>query len=248
VGFCQLTALKVSSGFDLTGALEELKSLKSKLNDDKTAREVMAPALLLVQAERLGVNETTLRYLGAVASGAISGDGFVSAAMGVVGLASGEREIALLWGAAFAAYGIEAKVRRGGSAFQVAASGGDAVKLAGLYFLFGPPLLEGDEKVINYKLAEAVKLGAGGLNIRWEGLRRRTKGGAAADLTISVGNAAVKYDIYLLKNAIKLQFASTDRSRVELAVRLLRLAGVGTEVKKVGGSQTSGASKPLPTS
>ncbi|MFZ8840376.1 MAG: hypothetical protein ACO2PM_15980 [Pyrobaculum sp.] len=27
-----------------------------------------------VQAEKLGVNETTLRYLGAVASGAIDGD------------------------------------------------------------------------------------------------------------------------------------------------------------------------------
>jgi hypothetical protein len=60
----------------------------------------------------------------------------------------------------------------------VVASGGDAVRLAGLYFLYGPPLLEGDERVINHKLAEAVKLGAEGLDIRWEGLRR-TKGGAS---------------------------------------------------------------------
>ncbi len=214
----------------------ELEALRDRLNDDKIAREVVAPALLLIQAEKLGVNETTLRYFGAVVSSAIDGDGYVSAAMGEVGLASGKREIAQLWVAALAAYGIEAKVRRGGSAFQVAASGGNAVKLASLYFLYGPPLLEEDEKVINYKRSEAVGLGAGGLDIRWDGLRRRTEDGpVAADLTISEGNAAVKYDIYLLKNAIKLQFASTDRGRVELAARLLRLAGVGAEVKKVGG-------------
>jgi len=45
----------------------------------------------------------------------------------------------------------------------------------------------------------------------------------------------VKYNVYLRENVIKHQFASTDRSRVELAARLLRLAGVGAEVKKVGG-------------
>jgi hypothetical protein len=217
------------------GVRGELEALRDRLNDDKTAREVVAPALLLIQAERLGVNETTLRHFGAVVSGAIGGDGHVSAAMGEVGLASGKREIALLWAAALAAHGIETKVRRGGSAFQVAASGGNAVKLTSLYFIYGPPLLEEDEKVINYKLSEAVGLGAGGLDIRWDGLRGAEDGLVAADLIISVGGAAVKYDIYLLKNAIKLQFASTDRSRVELAARLLRLAGVGAEVKKVGG-------------
>lgn len=45
----------------------------------------------------------------------------------------------------------------------------------------------------------------------------------------------MKYNVYLRENVIKHQFASTDRSRVELAARLLRLAGVSTEVKKVGG-------------
>jgi hypothetical protein len=54
-------------------------------------------------------------------------------------------------------------------------------------------------------------------------------------LTISVGGAAVKYNVYLRENAIVLRFASTDRSRVELAARLLRLAGVDAEVKKEGG-------------
>jgi hypothetical protein len=77
-----------------------------------------------------------------------------------------------------------------------------------------------------------VELGAEGLDIRWERLRR-TKNGAAADLIISAGGDAVKYNVYLYK-IVELQFQSTDRSRVELAARLLRLAGVGAEVKKEG--------------
>jgi hypothetical protein len=79
-----------------------------------------------------------------------------------------------------------------------------------------------------------VKLGAEGLNVRWEGLRRTEGGIVAADLTISVGGVAVKYKVYLLKDVILLRFRSTDRSRVELAERLLRHAGVDAEVKKEG--------------
>jgi len=211
-----------------------LNALMDMLNEDKIAREVVAPALLLMQAERLGVDETTLKYFGAVISGAIGGDGHVSAAMKEVVLTSGEREIALLWGAVLAAYGIEAEVRRVRSTFQVIVSGGDAARLARLYFRYGPPLLEGDDRLKNHKLAEAVRLEAEGLSVSWEGLRQ-TKNGAAADLTISEGGVAVKYNIYLREADILLEFHSTDRGRVELASRFLRLAGVGAEVKKEGG-------------
>jgi len=224
----------VGSGFDLTRALKELERLKSRLDDDKIAREVIAPALLLIQAERLGVDETTLKYFAAVISGAIGGDGHVSAAMRKVELASGEREVALLWKAALASHGIKAKARDAGVGFNVVTSGDDAVKLARLYFLYGPPLLEGDERIINHKLAEAVKLRAEGLNIHWEGLRL-TKNRVAADLIISEGGVAVKYNVYLRGDAIVLQFRSSDRGRVELAARLLRLAGVTADVKKEGG-------------
>jgi len=217
------------------GVRGELEALRDKLDNDKIAREVVAPALLLLQAERLGVGEETLKYLAAVASGAIGGDGYVSAARREVGLTSGERVVALLWAAVLAAYGIEAEVRRVGGAFNVVASGDDAVKLAGLYFLYGPSLLEGDERIINYKLAEAVELGAEGLSVSWERLRRRTPSGpVAADLTISVGGASIKYNVYLRDDTIMLRFQSTDRSRAELATHLLRLAGVAAEVKKVG--------------
>jgi hypothetical protein len=227
-----LKDVKTGPRLDLANALRELEGLKSKLDDDKTAREVIAPALLLMQAERLGVNETTLRYFAAVASGAIDGDGYVSTAMKKIGLASGEHAVALLWAAALAAHGIKAEVRRVRGAFQVIVSSSDAVKLAGLYFLYGSPLLEGDERIINYKLAEAVKLGAEGLSVSWEGLRP-TKSGGAADLTISEGDTAVKYNVYL-RDKVELYFESKDRSRAELAARLLRLAGVSAEVKRKG--------------
>jgi hypothetical protein len=216
------------------GVRGELEALRNKLNDDKIAREVVAPALLLIQAERLGVNEVTLKYFGAVVSGAIDGDGYVSAARRVVGLTSGEREVALLWKAVLAAYDIKAEVMRAGRGFDVVSSGDNAVRLARLYFLYGHPLLEGDERIINYKLAEAVELGAERLDIRWEGLRKTKKGHVAADLTISVGGVAVKYSVYLRKD-ILLKFHSTNRSRVELAARLLKLAGIDAEVKKESG-------------
>jgi hypothetical protein len=216
------------------GVRSKLEALRNKLNDDKVARGVVAPALLLIQAERLGVNEETLKYFAAAVSGAIGGDGYVSAAMKKVVLTSGEREIALLWRATLAAYGIETKARDAGWKFDVVASGGDAARLAGLYFLYGSPLLEGDERFISHKLAEAVKLGAEGLDIRWEGLRRTPSGHVAADLTISVGGTSIKYNVYLRDDTIMLRFQSTDQSRAELATRLLKLAGVTAGVKKVG--------------
>jgi hypothetical protein len=218
----------------------ELEALRDRLNDDKVAREVVAPALLLIQAEKLGVDEETLRYFGAVNSGAIGGDGHVSAARKEVGLTSGKRGVALLWAAALAAHGIKAEVRKvwSGDAvlgFQVIVSGDDAARLAGLYFLYGASLLEGgDDRLKSHKLAGAVELGAEGLSVSWEGLRRTPSGHVAADVTISVGGAAVKYNVYLRRGKIELEFQSTDRGRVELAARLLKLTGVDTEVMKKG--------------
>jgi hypothetical protein len=80
-----------------------------------------------------------------------------------------------------------------------------------------------------------VRLGAEGLSVSWEGLRRTEGGLVAADLTLLEGGVAVKYNVYLRGDAMVLEFESTDRSRVELAARLLRLTGVNAEVKKEGG-------------
>jgi len=80
-----------------------------------------------------------------------------------------------------------------------------------------------------------VELGArAALNISWEGLRQTRGSHVAADLIISEGDIKVKYDVYL-RNAIVPQFVSTDRGRAELAARFLRLAGISTEVERIGG-------------
>jgi Fe2+ transport system protein FeoA len=60
--------------------------------------------------------------------------------------------------------------------------------------------------------------------------------GIAADLIISVGNISIKYNVYLT-DYIMLEFESSDRSRVELAARLLKHVGVDAEVKKKEGDR-----------
>jgi hypothetical protein len=69
-----------------------------------------------------------------------------------------------------------------------------------------------------------------------DSIRLTERGLVAADLTISETGVAIKFNVYL-QNDIRLQFRSTDWSRVELAARLLRLAGVIAEVGKVGDSE-----------
>jgi len=71
-----------------------LEALRDRLNDDKIAREVVAPALLLIQAERLDVDETMMKYFAAVISGVIDGDGHVFSERKEVRLTSGERAVA----------------------------------------------------------------------------------------------------------------------------------------------------------
>jgi RNA-splicing ligase RtcB len=68
-----------------------------------------------------------------------------------------------------------------------------------------------------------------------DGSVKLTDGGnVPADLIISGGGVAVKYNVYLSENAVKLQFRSTDRGRGELAPRLLKVTGVSAEVKRKG--------------
>jgi hypothetical protein len=52
-------------------------------------------------------------------------------------------------------------------------------------------------------------------------------------LAILEAGVAVKDNVYLRKNTIKLNFQSKDRSRAELAARLLKLASVDAEVKSM---------------
>jgi hypothetical protein len=185
-----------------------------------------------MQAEELGVNEATLKYFGAVLWGAVGGDGYVSAAEKEVGLTSGEGAVALLWAAAWAAYGARPWAAGAGRVLHVVASNDDAVRLAQLCALFGPPMLE-KEGFISHKLVEAAELGSK-VSVRIEkGGWRRVKGGAAVNIYISAGGVLGEFNLYLQEKVL-LEFKSTDREEVELKARLLSLAGVEVRVRKEG--------------
>jgi len=111
--------------------------------------------------------------------------------------------------------------------YNIAARGENAVRFKRVLAVTAP---SAGGEYLSPKFKEFVKEGRVEV---WPGGVKLTKSGrVAADLTISEGGVEIKYNIYLWKE-ILLRFESTDRSRVELAARLLRLAGVDTEVKKM---------------
>jgi hypothetical protein len=113
--------------------------------------------------------------------------------------------------------------------YRIAASGENAVRFKRLPAVSAP---SAGGEYLSDKFNEFVKEAQ--VEVRVDSIRL-TKSGVAADLTISEAGAAVKYNVYLRDRAIELHFVSSDRSRVELAARLLRLAGVTAEVRREGG-------------
>jgi hypothetical protein len=114
--------------------------------------------------------------------------------------------------------------------YNIAAYGGDA---AGLMRLLAVSAPSAGGEYLSDKFNEFVE--AARVEVRVDNIRLTESGYVAADLTISEAGVAVKYNVYLREHDILLQFRSTDRSRVELAASLLKLAGVSAEVKRVGG-------------
>jgi len=112
--------------------------------------------------------------------------------------------------------------------YYMAAHGENATKLKRLLAVTAPSAGGGYLSDKFKKFVEEAKV-----EVRVDNIRLTPSGLVAADLTISEGGAAVKYYVYL-QNSILLDFRSTDRSRAELAARLLRLAGVSAEVSKAG--------------
>jgi hypothetical protein len=121
------------------------------------------------------------------------------------------------------------RVYIGEGVYRIAAYGGDAARFMRILAVTAPSAGGGYLSAKFNEFVEETRV-----EVRVDNIRR-TKGRVAADLTISEGDVAVKYNVYLRKDDILLLFASTDRSRVELAARLLRLAGVAAEVKKEDG-------------
>jgi hypothetical protein len=118
-----------------------------------------------------------------------------------------------------------------GRYYRIAAYGEDAARFMRLLAVSAP---SAGGEYLSPKFDEFVEVAKVEVRLD-ENSIRQTKSGVAADLIISEGGIAVKYNVYLREDAIELKFESSDRSRVELAARLLRLAGVGVEVKKESG-------------
>ena len=224
--------------------LSDMYCLARDCADDRIVRKFVAPALELVMLDKalrgeFSREEAVLRF-GEMYTTALAGDGTVGA--NIVMLTVGGE---LGGGAALLRlatlhllnqlqllpdrpkFNAQAYVGEG-RYYRIATYGEDAVKFMHLLAVSAPSAGGG---YLSEKFEEFVK------EVKVEvrlGDVRLTKSGVAADLTLSEAGAAVKYNVYLRENKVELRFQSTDRSRVELAARLLRHAGVTAGVKKVG--------------
>jgi hypothetical protein len=212
---------------------------------DEVVRKFVAPALELIMLdkalnEEFDREEALLRF-GEMYATAVAGDGHV-----------GPREIRLAVGGELGGGAtllrlatlhlfnqlLSDKVKFGIWAYEdegvhdVVATGENAAMFMRLLAVSAP---SAGGEYLSEKFNEFVKETKVEVRLDKDCIRLTEGGNVAADLTLSEGGVAVKYNVYLLKKAIELQFHSTDRSRAELAARLLRLAGVSAEVKKVGG-------------
>ena len=224
--------------------LSDMYCLARDCARDEVVRKFVAPALELVMLDKalrgeFSREEAVLRF-GEMYTTALAGDGTVGA--NIVMLTVGGE---LGGGAALLRlatlhllnqlqllpdrpkFNAQAYVGEG-RYYRIATYGEDAVKFMHLLAVSAPSAGGG---YLSEKFEEFVK------EVKVEvrlGDVRLTKSGVAADLTLSEAGAAVKYNVYLRENKVELRFQSTDRSRVELAARLLRHAGVTVGVKKVG--------------
>ncbi|MFZ8807199.1 MAG: PaRep2b protein, partial [Pyrobaculum sp.] len=209
--------------------------------DDRIVRKFVAPALELVMLDKalrgeLDRERVKLRF-GEMYATAVAGDGSVGP--GEVELAVGGElggGAALLRLAALhllnrllpdeLKFGVQVYVGEG-RCYNITATSENATRLMRLLAVTAP---SAGGKYLSDKFNEFVKEAR--VEMRVDNIRLTESGYVAADLTISEACVTVKYNVYLLKHDIRLQFQSTDRCRAELAALLLRHAGVGAEVKK----------------
>jgi hypothetical protein len=223
--------------------LSDMYCLARDCARDAVVRKFVAPVLELImldKALRAGFDRgEALLYFGEMYATAVAGDGTVGPddVMLAVGGELGGGAVLLRLATLHLLNQLlsdelkfNARLRVGQSVYRIAARGEDAARFKRLLAVSAPSAGGGylSEKFNGFVEAAKVEVQFGNI--------RLAKSGVAADLIISEGGAAVKYNVYLRRNEIVLQFRSTDRSRVELAACLLRLAGVTAEVKKVGGS------------
>ena len=232
-------------------ALKDMRCLARDCAGDEVARKFVAPALELMmldkakgehdKREAFDREEALLRF-GEMYATAIAGDGYVGprgAELAVGGELGGGA--ALLRLAALhllnellpdgLRFGVHTYVV-GDRNYDIAAYGGDAARLKRILAVSAP---SAGGRYLSPKFEGFVERAQVEVRLDEGSIRRTQSGHVAADLTISEGGVAVKYNVYLRRDDILLRFDSTDRGRAELAARLLKLAGVNAEVERVGG-------------
>jgi hypothetical protein len=213
--------------------------------DDKIIRKFIAPALELIMLDKALRGEfdrkKALLIFGEMYATAVAGDGTVGpdevmlAVGGELGGGAALLRLAtlhLLNGLLPDELKLSVRVYVEEGTYRIDAYGEDAARLKRLLAVSAPSSGGGYLSDKFDQFVEAAKV-----EVRVDNIRLTESGYIAADLIISEADVAVKYNVYLSEDAIELQFVSTDRSRVELAARLLRLAGVNAEVKKRGGKR-----------
>jgi hypothetical protein len=223
--------------------LSDMYCLARDCARDEVVRKFVAPALELIMLDKAlrgeFDREKALRIFGEMYATALAGDGTVGpdevmlAVGGELGGGAALLRLAtlhLLNRLLPNELKFGVGVYMGGGVYNIAAYGEDAARLKRLLAASAPSSGGGYLSPKFDDFVEAAKV-----EVRVDNIWLTQVGNVAADLTISEGGAAVKYNVYLLKDAIVLEYNSTDQNRAELAARLLRLAGVDAELKKVGG-------------
>jgi hypothetical protein len=222
--------------------LSDMHCLARDCARDEVVRKFVAPALELIMLEKARNNEfdreEALLIFGEMYATAVAGDGTVGpkrvelAVGGELGGGAALLRLATLYLLnQLLPDGLKLGVRvymGGGRYYNITATRENVARLKRLLAVSAPSA-GGEYLSPKFKrFVEAAKV-----EVRPGGIRLTESGCVAADLTFSEGGTAVKYNVYL-RNAVELRFQSSERGRVELAARLLRLAGISAEVKKVG--------------
>jgi hypothetical protein len=225
--------------------LSDMYCLARDCADDKIIRKFVAPALELIMLDKAlrgeFDRERARLIFGEMYTTAVAGDGTVGpdevmlAVGGELGGGAALLRLAtlhLLNGLLPDELKLGVRVYVEEGTYRIDAYGEDAARLKRLLAVSAPSSGGGYLSDKFDQFVEAAKV-----EVRVDNIRLTEGGNIAADLIISEAGVAVKYNVYLREDAIELQFQSTDRSHVELAARLLRLAGVNAEVKKREGKR-----------
>ena len=210
---------------------------------DVVVRKFVEPALELVMLDKVlrgeFDREKALLIFGEMYATALAGDGTVerkSVVLAVGGELGGGATLLRL--AALHLLNqllpdelkFDARIYVDGGVYNIAATGENAARFMRFLAVSAP---SAGEEYLSDKFKKFMKETQVEVWLDKDSIRLTEGGRVAADLIISEVGIAMKYNVYL-SDKIELEFQSTDQSRVELAVLLLRLAGVGAEVKKVG--------------